>query len=191
MRYQWVRQKTYWLESPKEAVRQLYYEAEVVPIDERLSVKISISKNEYRHFMRYNELSENLHRILTFFYCHRIKKLPKLNGGKGSEFRYFGAVGNLNLDSVPFSELSLVEQIEQIIKIKPSEGSKPKPETALFINLKTAYGLFWVSLTKNGYKRLCMHLYNDRHIEQIRTEAESLIKSQIANRTALIESHLR
>jgi hypothetical protein len=190
MKYQWVRMKTYWLESPKEAVRQLYYEAEVVPIEERLSVKISISKNEYRAFMRYNRLSENLHRILTFFYCHRIKKLPKLNSSKGSEFRFFGDVGFNLIESIPFSELSLPEQIEQIIKIKPSEGTKPKPEKALFINLKTAYGLFWVSLKSSGYKKLCMHLYNDRHIEQIRAEAEHLIKSQIANRTALIEEHL-
>lgn len=179
MEYNFIRKRLYWLYSPLEAVRQLYYEATVL---RQGSVKISISKSEYRRFMRYKKVSTNLKRILHFFYCHKIKKLPKMNYSKGSDFRIFGDVGSFQIESKMLSDFDMGERIE-IIKGSPKqEGERPKPETARFVVLTTRYGIFWISLKKTGYNTLVMHSFQEHHLERIKQEAEHLIKEQILKR---------
>ena len=179
MEYSFIRKRSYWLYSPIEAVRQLFYEATVLRQD---SVKIQISKTEYRKFMRYSKVSENLKRILHYFYSHKIQKLPKMNSSKGSDFRIFGDVGSFDLKSKRISDLSMGERIEIALDKLRMEGNKPKPETARFIVLTTKYGIFWISLKKTGYDRLIMHSFREHHLNRIKQEVESLIKAQILKR---------
>ena len=184
MLYQFIRKKSYWLYSPREVIRQLYYFAE---IRRDSGTKIHISKAEFRKCMRYNRLSKNLKRILHYYYSHKIKRTPKLNSTKGNAIRPFGEVGNYDFESKGWNDLSRVEQIELALSKIKLEGDKPKPDTARFVLIKCSFGLFWVSLKKNGYKRLIMHSITDLHIEQIKREIEDLISSQIKKRELLIK----
>ena len=185
MLYQFIRKKSYWLYSPREAVRQLYYFAE---IRRDSGTRISISKSEYRKFMRHNKVSINLKRILHYYYSHKIKRVQRLNKSKGVSLKAFGEFGvNSNFESKSFSDLSRIEQIELALDKLKIEGKKPSPETARFVLIKCSFGLFWVSLKKNGYKRLIMHSFTDLHIEQIKREIEDLISSQINKREKLIK----
>jgi len=179
MDYQFIRKKSYWLYSPKEAVRQLYYEATILRQE---SVKIEISKSEYRKFMRYEKISDNLKRILFYFYCHKIKKMPKMNSSKGTKFRIFGDVDSYQIESKSLDNFSIAERIELILDRIKLEGTKPKAQVVRFVALPTAYGIFWISLKKTGYDRLKMFSFRDSHIKIIKQEVEDLIKEQILKR---------
>lgn len=185
MAYQFIHKKSYWFYSPVEVIKQLYYFAE---IRRDLGTKIKISKSELRRIVRYNKVSKNLLRILYYYYNHKVKKLPKLNGSKGVTMRPFGNVGvNSSFESKSWNDLNRLEQIELALDSLKLTGNKANPETARFITLNTSYGLFWVSLKKKGYNRLIMHHFKEVHLEQIKKEIEHLISSQILLRETRIK----
>jgi hypothetical protein len=178
MKYKYIRKKTYLFYNPKQIISYLFKSQR-----EHKNTMITISKNEYRKFMKYGKIDDNIKRILFYYYSHRIQKDKNVKSKSLFDFYYYSKeiITENKTPTPPKEEINFYQRLlyhlnKQNLKI----SFKFIPRVAKpFIILNTDNGLYWITLKKKAFKKVVI-LNNDFVYEEIGKEINHLIKNQLS-----------